>query len=165
MKYLAQFFLLGFFLLGSTVEIRASVPKEKVIVSSEISALDWPGKTVEPQKPGLFQQFRAIKKLKKQMQVFALDEESPSKLARAAMIVFAASIVLAAFGRFIPAISILSLAGLVASNIMAIIVLYRKDNLKSRKLARAIIIASLVMVIITIFIALLLLIYLIALFG
>lgn len=165
MKYRTQFFLLVFCLLGSTVEIRASMQEDQVMVSSKISALDWPGETAEPQKPGLFKQFRAIKKLKKQMQMLALEDEPPSKLARAAILVFAVSLGLMAFSRFLPAISIISLAGLLASNIMAMIVIYRKDNLRSRKLARAIIVASLVLVIIALLSALFLLIFLVTLFG
>lgn len=165
MKYRTHFFLLGFFLLGSTVEIKASISKEKAIASSKTAALYWPGETAESQNPGLFKQFRAIKKLKKQMQILAMVDEPPSKLARAAILVFAVSLGLFAFSRFHPAFSILSLAGLIASNIMAMIVIYRKDNLRSRKLARAIFIASLVLVIVILLIALFLLILLVALFG
>jgi len=165
LKYQTQFLLLVFLFVSSTIEIRASMQEDHVMVSTKISALEWPGKTAEPQKPGLFKQFRAIKKLKKQMQMLALEDEPPSKLARAAILVFAVSLGLGAFSRFLPALSILSLAGLVASNIMAMIVIYRKDNPRSRKLARAIFIASLVLVIITLLIALFLLVLLIALLG
>lgn len=165
MKYLAQFFLLVFFLLGSTVEIQAGMPGDQVILPSKTAILDWPEKNLEPQKPGLFKQFRAIKTLKKQMRDLAEEGEPPSKLARAAVLIFAGSLGLLALSSVIPAISIFSLAGLVASNLLAMMVIYRKDNLKSRKLARAVFIVSLVLVIAFLIAALFSLLFLIVLFG
>lgn len=165
MKYVAQLFLLSFFLMGFTLEIRASVPDSRAFSRSKIANPDCAEKSIEITKPGLFKQFRAIKTLKKQMRMLASEGESPSKLARLAVIVFGVSLALLAFSSAIPAISIVSLAGFVASNIMAMIVLYRKDNLRSRKMARTILIASLVLIIISLLLALFFLLFLIALFG
>jgi hypothetical protein len=59
----------------------------------------------------------------------------------------------------------LSLLGILASNIMAMIVLFGNENKNSRKIARGILIATLVMLILAVLVTIALLLFLIAILG
>jgi hypothetical protein len=77
----------------------------------------------------------------------SLDNEPPSKMARTAVWLmvgsYVGSIVL---GNLFMPIAYLGLAGILAANILAIIVLARKPNRKSRRLARIVLIITGVMI-------------------
>lgn len=77
----------------------------------------------------------------------SLDHEPPSKLARTAVWMMVGSYVgISVFGSLFLPLAYLGLAGILAANVLAIIVLARKPNRKSRRLARIVLITTGIMV-------------------
>ncbi|MBL7807396.1 MAG: hypothetical protein JNN28_06270 [Saprospiraceae bacterium] len=73
----------------------------------------------------------------------SLSQEKPSKLARTALVVLVASYAsIAALGNFFLPLAYVGLAGVLVANILAIIVLGRKPNKKSRRYARGVLLST-----------------------
>lgn len=77
----------------------------------------------------------------------SMDTEPPSKLARTAIWMMVGSYVaISVFGSLFLPLAYLGLAGILGANILAILVLARKPNRKSRVLARIVLITTGIMV-------------------
>jgi len=165
MRTALTLFLLAFLMLIPGSEARATVfsPSAPSLIDSIAEGHIIP--TLKQKKPGFFEKFRAIKALKKLVREQTESGEKPSKLARAALIIFGASIIVGAFSNALPVFGYLSLMGILASNIMAMIVLFGTENKNSRKIAKGILIATLVMLILAVLVTIALLLFLIAIFG
>ena len=116
-------------------------------------------------KPGFFQKFRAIKALKQLVREKEQEGQEASKLAKIALAIFAGSLILGVFSNWIPFLGYLAFGGLLASNIIALIVLLNEPNRKSRKIARTILVTTLILLILAVLVAILLVLFLLALFG
>ena len=161
---------LTLFLLAFTMLIPGSKSQAAVISPTFSTQIDSVTEghiipTLKQKKPGFFEKFRALKALKKLVREQTESGEKPSKLALAALTIFAASVIVGAFSNALPVFGYLSLLGILASNIMAMIVLFGKENKNSRKIAKGILIATLVMLILAVLVTIALLLFLIAIFG
>lgn len=113
------------------------------------------------EKPGLFKSFKAIRALKKQVRAQTENGEKASAMAKIALGIFGASLLIGAIGSSIPALAWLALFGLLGSNVLAIIVLSEKPNKRSKAIALAITIITLALVVV----ALLALLFILAFFA
>jgi len=165
MRTVLTLFLLAFLMLIPGRESQAAVvsptPSSQIDSIAEGHIIP----TLKQKKPGFFEKFRAIKALKKLVREQTESGEKPSKLARAALIIFGASVIVGAFSNALPVFSYLSLLGILASNIMAMLVLFGNENKNSRRMAKAILITTLVLLILAVLLYIALLLFLIALFG
>ena len=165
MRSKLSLFLLAFIMLIPGSESQAAVISPTFSSQIDSTAEGHIIPTFKQKKTGFFEKFRAIKVLKKLVREQTESGEKPSKLARAALIIFAASIIVGAFSNALPVFGYLSLLGILASNIMAMIVLFGTENKNSRKIAKGILIATLVMLILAVLVTIALLLFLIAIFG
>jgi hypothetical protein len=164
MRTVLTLFLLAFLMLIPGPESQAAVvsytPSSQIDSIAEAHIIP----TLKQKKPGFFEKFRAIKALKKLVREQTETGEKPSKLARAALILFGASVIFGAFSNTLPVFGYLSLLGVLASNIMAMVVLFGNENKISRKIAKGILIATLVMLILAVLVTIALLLFIIAIF-
>jgi hypothetical protein len=165
MRTALTLFLLAFTMLIPGSETQAAVisPTFSTQIDSATEGHIIP--TLKQKRPGFFEKFRAIKALKKRVREQTESGEKPSKLALVALTIFAASVIVGAFSNALPVFGYLSLLGILASNIMAMIVLFGNENKNSRKIARGILIATLVMLILAVLVTIALLLFLIAILG
>lgn len=136
--------------------IRASVlslsaPEQTTHVSKGTSTPRFNAKKI-----GLFQKFKLLKASKKRIHQLVQGSEEASKFAKLAMTMFAVSLVLSVLSVFVPLFSVLGGIGFVASLVMAIYILVKEKNPKSRKLARTILIVSATLILLSLILALLL---------
>jgi len=142
MKFEIQFLLFLFLVVVPFVQIGASIPDVSTVLPSTSDVRDTPGLHVKMKKPGLFQQIRAIKAIKKYVKEQGREDEKASKLANIAKILFVSYFALAFLTQIAPFFAYLAGAAFITSIILAIIILFDEDNPKSRRIARLILIIS-----------------------
>lgn len=154
---LPQFLVLLLFLGKSlSLESRTAIPirPQGLVAMQAFETHSLP--KFKPNKSSFFPKTRAIKALKKCISKPALEGEKASKFAKLAMTIFSVSLVLTVLGIFAPLFSVLGGIGFVASLVMAIYILIKEKNPKSRKLARTILIVSATLILLSLILALLL---------
>ncbi|HLP95194.1 MAG TPA: hypothetical protein VK168_14220 [Saprospiraceae bacterium] len=98
-------------------------------------------------KSGWIKQLMPVSVFRHTHEPDSLSQEKPSKLARTAVVILVASYVsIAALGNFFLPLAYVGLAGVLVANILAIIVLGRKPNKKSRRYARGVLIITGIMI-------------------
>lgn len=165
MKPVFYFSLLALLALFPTTENKASV---QVSAGIEQNVWDKDHLRTEAQKhhkPGIFQRFKAIRALKKLVKEQALEDETASKLAKIAVAVFAGSIALGVLSKFWEPLGFVALAGFLASNTMAIMILFMEKNKRSLRIARTILITSLVFILLSILLVIAIFLLFASIFG
>ncbi len=134
MKFQIQIFLFALLLLTPFSPSQAAMPDSCMTARSCVYAS---GPVLQVKKPGLFQQFRAIKAVKKELREQGRAGDRASGLARFAMILFLSSIALLFFSIALGFLGNIWLFLFLfsVSPIIALIVLFTEKNPKSRKLA------------------------------
>ena len=120
------------------IQMGVSMPASSTVLPSAGDVANTRGLHVNIKKPGFFQGIQSIKAIKKYVKGQGKEGEKPSKLARLALMLFIGSFAGGFLGQFSLAIAAIFGVGFIASIVLACIVLVRKDNPKSRKIARLI---------------------------
>lgn len=155
-KLALYLFLLHFLLLNTSQKCQATTLPATQTIATENQSNEAHFYGLKLKKTGHFQKWLLRKALKNRVLKSVQEGEEASKFAKLAMTLFAVSLVLSVLSVFVPLFSVLGGIGFVASLVMAIYILIKEKNPKSRKLARTILIVSATLILLSLILALLL---------